>query len=76
MNGTLHLNNRKRVFIREGRPAPISDQLKGKSIERLLSTETQLLIRCTDGTEVRISWRNEQGLMVGVPYLDDVGRFK
>lgn len=64
------------VIVREGKSAPISEQLKGRKLERLLSTSEQLLIRCTDGTEVRVSWRDGQGRMVGTPYLDDVRRWK
>ncbi|MBA3563077.1 MAG: hypothetical protein H0W33_03530 [Gammaproteobacteria bacterium] len=63
---------RSNVIVREGRPQPVSAQLRGKQIERLLSTPAQLLIRCTDGTEVRMSWRDEHGAMIGTPCLDDV----
>lgn len=71
------LNVRKsNVVVREGKPQPITAQLKGKRIERLIATDAQLLIRCTDGTEVRVSWRDERGRMQGTPYLDDVRRWK
>lgn len=65
-----------RTIIREDRPQPVTDVLKGRVIERLLSVDTQLLIRCTDGTEVRLSWRDERGRAQGTPYLDEVGRWR
>lgn len=64
------------VLIREGKPAPLTDALHGRKIERCISTAGQLLIRCTDGTEVRVSWRNEKGQISGAPMLDDVRRWK
>lgn len=65
-----------RTIIREDLPQPVTDVLKGRVIERLLRVDAQLLIRCTDGTEVRLSWRNEHGRAQGTPYLDDVGSWK
>jgi hypothetical protein len=67
---------RSHVIVAEGKPAPISDHLRGRTVERLLSTKEQLLIRCTDGTEVRVSWRDLSGRMIGTPFLDDVRRWK
>lgn len=73
----LNLNlQRSNVLIRQGRQATISEQLKGRTIEGLLATGQQLLIRTTDGHEVRISWRDDAGRMQGVPLLDDVKRWK
>lgn len=72
----LNPDRQSHVIVREGKPAPISDVLRGRTVDRLLATSSQLLIRCTDGCEVRISWRNEAGHMQGTPYLDDVRRWK
>jgi len=71
----LNVARRSHVIVAEGKPAPISDQLAGRKIARLLSTADCLLIRCTDGTEVRIGWRDDSGRRQGRPYLEDVRRW-
>lgn len=67
---------RSHVIVREGKPQPLTDQLRGRVVDRLLSTADCLLIRCTDGTEVRISWRDETGRLAGIPYLEEVRRWR
>lgn len=67
---------RSHLIVTEGKPAPISDQLKGRTVERVLSTAGQLLVQCTDGYEVRIAWRDLKGRVTGAPMLDDVRRWK
>lgn len=67
---------RSHVIVSEGKPQPISDTLRGRPVERLVATGKQLLIRTTDGMEVRISWRDRLGRMQGTPILDDVRRWK
>lgn len=65
---------RRSTFIREGAPQPITDLLKGKTVERFLTTGTHLLIRFTDRTEARISWREWGGrATIGKPQLDEMG---
>ena len=65
-----------RVVVNESKPQPLSDLIRGKAVQRMLTTHEQLLIRFTDGTEIRMSWRDDNGRMVGTPFLDDVRRWK
>lgn len=65
---------RRATFIREGLPEPITDMLKGKTVERVLTTGQHLLIRFTDRTEARITWRDLRGdVLWGKPQLDEFG---
>ena len=64
------------VIVRDGKPGPLSDVLRGRVIQRVLTTQEQLLIRTEDGAELRVSWRDEKGRMIGTPVLDDVRRWK
>ena len=64
------------VIVTEGKPQPMTDMLKGRTIERVLRTSNQLLIRCADGFEVRVSWRDDLGRMVGTPIVDEVRQWK
>jgi len=70
---TALIRPHSRTIIREDQPQPVTDALKGRVVERLLRVGPQLLIRCADGTEVRLSWRDERGRAQGTPYLDNVG---
>lgn len=67
---------RSNVLVSVGKPQPITDVIRGKTVERVLKTAEQMLLRFTDGTEVRVGWFDETGRVPGVPMIDDVRRWK
>lgn len=53
----------------------LSHMLSGKEIEHVLRSDRLLVIRCTDGTEVRVAWVDGNGDPVtGQPAIAFVGR--
>ena len=64
------------IIGRPDAPTPIGDVLRGRTVEATLRTEEFLLIRCTDGVEIRIAWLDENGKRKGVPVVADVRTWK
>lgn len=63
------------TIVAEGKPAPLTDATRGKVVDRVLLVGGQMIWRFTDGTEVRVSSRDDLGHMVGVPVIDEIGKW-
>lgn len=60
--------------VRDIKPR-IGELIHGKQIEEVTRNDTVLVIRCTDGTEVRVAWVNDNGEAVhGHPAIMFAGR--
>ena len=73
---TLHAPSR--VLVTGTQRGPIGEALHGKVIDNALTLhDGGLLIRCTDGTEVKIIWQDPEGVKVtGKALLQEVRRWR
>lgn len=76
MSAAAQLKAARRVsIVRPGR-GDIGDALVGRRVSQVLRNASHLIIRCDDGVELRVAWRDERGRSSnGVPMLEEITRW-
>ncbi len=67
---------RSNVIVSSARPGAISEAVRGRQIESVLSTDEQVLLQFSDGMEIRIGFYDDGRRVSGKPMLDDVRRWR